>query len=190
MRSSRLALWVAILMAGPPVFVSCVDGGVAPTGSAAVASIAMTSPAATIAVTPGPSIDATPGDAASEPPLPEPPAASIAVEGGDPVVGELGSFSWNNAGSASPGLDGTSIHIGAGEPVTMMLAAGIGIASWQVSRVLPGNRDRVGAMSMGEGSRQPVAFQAPPAGTWSVEVRVEFAGNLGSATYYWRMKVD
>jgi hypothetical protein len=72
----------------------------------------------------------------------------------------------------------------------MALAAPVAIASWQVSRVLPGNHDGVGAISMGEGSGQPVAFPAPPAGTWSVEVRVGFAGNLGSAAYYWRMDVD
>ena len=29
----------------------------------------------------------------------EPPAASLPVEGGDPVVGDLGSFTWMNGGS-------------------------------------------------------------------------------------------
>jgi hypothetical protein len=125
-----------------------------------------------------------------EPDVPEPPAAEIAVEGGDPVVGELGSFSWNNIGSSSPGLDGAPIHVGAGEPVTLTLAAPIGIAGWQVSRVRPGNHDWVGAVSMGSGSAMPVLFEAPPTGTWSVEVRVVFSGHLGSAAYYWRFQVD
>jgi hypothetical protein len=126
----------------------------------------------------------------AEPAVPEPPAASIAVEGGDPVIGELGSFSWNNSGSSSPGLDGAPIHVGAGEPVTLTLAAPVGIAEWQVSRVRPGNDDWVGAVSMGSGSAMPVLFEAPPSGTWSVEVRVVFSGHLGSAAYYWRFQVD
>ena len=32
----------------------------------------------------------------------EPPAASLSVEGGDPVVGQLGSFTWNGGGSDGP----------------------------------------------------------------------------------------
>jgi hypothetical protein len=191
MRASRRLLPVAILVVGPLVIASCVAHGVAPTASQGGASIAPTRPAPTIAVTSEPTINTPPSDA---PPtaaaLPEPPAASIVVEGGDPVVGELGSFSWNNAGSASPGLDGSPIHVGAREPMTLSLAEPVGIAGWQVSRVLPGNHDRVGAIGMGDGSGGRVAFQAPPDGTWSVEVRVEFAGNLGSAAYYWRMEVD
>ena len=34
----------------------------------------------------------------------EPPAASIAVEGGDPVTGQLGTFTWGDGGSDSPWL--------------------------------------------------------------------------------------
>ena len=35
----------------------------------------------------------------------------------------------------------------------------------------------------------PIAFPAPPAGSWSVQVTVDFAGGLGSATYYWHLDV-
>jgi hypothetical protein len=138
-----------------------------------------------------PSTGPSPTDPSSpEPVLAEPPAASIAVEGGDPVIGQLGSFSWNNGGSSSPGLDGAPIHVGAGEPVTLSLAAPVDVAGWQVSRVRPGDHNGVGAALMAAGSGPPIQFQAPPPGTWSVEVHIAFAGNLGSAAYYWEMQAD
>ena len=148
------------------------------------------SPAPSVVAASVPSIEPAPTAQPSIEPSPEPPAASIAVEGGDPVVGDLGTYTWDNSGSSSPGLDGTPIHVGAGEPVTFSLATEVGIVGWQVSRVLPSNHDRVGAVSMGEGTIPPIRFRAPPAGTWSVEVSVLFARNLGSAAYFWRMEVD
>jgi len=125
-----------------------------------------------------------------EPPIPEPPGASIAVDGGDPVVGELGSFGWKNAGSDSPWLDGSPIHVGAGERLVFTLSEPVAIETWQVSRVIPGDRDGTGAVGMSEGSGEPITFDAPPSGSWSVGVSVLFADNLGGAVYYWRIDVD
>lgn len=122
--------------------------------------------------------------------MPEPPAASIAVEGGDAVVGQLGSFGWKNGGSDAPWLDGNPIHVGAGERLLLTLAEPVAIDTWRVSRVLPGSRDGMGSVGMAEGSGEPVAFVAPPSGSWSVNVNVLFADNLGSAAYYWRIDVD
>src|SRR5690242_17082689 len=52
----------------------------------------------------------------------EPPAASLSAEGGDPVVGELGSNTWHGAGSDSPWLQGSPIRVGASEPLTVTIA--------------------------------------------------------------------
>lgn len=120
----------------------------------------------------------------------EPPAASIAVDGGDPVVGQLGTFTWENGGSDAPWLNGSPIHVGGGERLFMTLAEPVGIGEWTVSRVLPGNRDGIGAVHMVEGLAGPVVFDSPPAGSWSVEVHVRFADNLGTALYFWLMEVD
>lgn len=125
-----------------------------------------------------------------EPPMPEPPAASLSVDGGDPVVGQLGTFTWENGGSDAPWLDGSPIHVGAGEQLTLTLAAPAGIGDWRVSRVVPGNRDGIGAAAMAEGSGEPLTFEAPPPGTWSVEVSVAFTENRGSALYFWLIEVD
>ena len=125
-----------------------------------------------------------------EPPMPEPPAASVSVDGGDPVVGQLGTFTWENGGSDAPWLDGSPINVGAGEQLTLTLAAPASIDDWRVSRVVPGNRDGIGAVAMAEGSGEPLTFEAPPTGTWSVEVSVAFNENRGTALYFWLVDVD
>ena len=155
------------------------------------ASPADSPPVATAAVSAEPSETAIPsGLPAVETPMPEPPAASIAVEGGDPVIGELGSFGWKNSGSDAPWLDGNPIHVGSGERLTMALAEPVGIANWTASWKAPGYLNTSAPVGLGEGTGGPVTFAAPPQGTRSVSVSVWFADNLGSAVYYWLMEVD
>lgn len=150
-----------------------------------------TAPTALASLSVGPSIEPPKESPVVDPAIPEPPAASIAVEGGDPVVGELGSFSWQNSGSDSPWLPGNPIHVGAGEQLRLTLAEPVRIVEWHVSRQPPRSTlDGYGALRMGEGSREPVTFAAPPPGSWSVNVDVWFADNLGSAAYYWLITVD
>lgn len=120
--------------------------------------------------------------------MPPPPAALLSVEGGDPVEGDVGSYTWVNWGSDSPWLPGAPIHVGSGEPLTLTLAEPVGIEQWTVSRS-PADRLDQDVVGMAEGSG-PVGFAAPPAGAWSVNVSVWFEDNLGSAAYYWRMDVD
>ena len=177
------------------VLVGCSRAGASPAISDAVLSAAPAEPSATVLPSIEPSIEPSVGGPPSdspvaEPPMAEPPAASIIVEGGDPVVGQLGTFTWENSGSDAPWLDGSPIHVGAGEQLTLTLARPVDIGEWRVSRVTPGNRNGIGAVGMDEGSRGPVKFQAPPPGRWSVEVHVSFAGDRGTALYFWLIAVD
>lgn len=110
------------------------------------------------------------------------------MDGGDPVVGELGSFSWKNAGSDAPWIPGNPMQVGRGEQLTLSLASSIGIDQWTVARS-PGSTFGSDIVGMGDGTGTPVSFAAPPRGTWSVAVNVWFADNLGSASYYWLMTV-
>jgi hypothetical protein len=120
--------------------------------------------------------------------MPLPPAALLSVEGGDPVEGDIGSFTGKDYGSDSPWLPGAPIHVGSGEPLMLTLAEPVGIEHWVVNRS-PADRLDQDIVGMAEGSG-PVRFPAPPAGAWSVHVGVRFEDNLGSAAYYWRMDVD
>jgi hypothetical protein len=144
-----------------------------------------TSYAASATATPEPSASARPS---IEPPT-EPPAASVAVEGGDPVIGQLGSFTWDNSGSDGPWLPGNPIRIGSGEQLTLTLADPVGVMNWTVSRA-PAGANGSGVVGMAQGSGGPVTFGAPPPGSWSVSVDVWFADNRGSAAYYWLIEVD
>jgi hypothetical protein len=141
------------------------------------------------APTPSPSGVSTPMSPASSPRVrSEPPAATLSVEGGDPVVGQLGTFTWGDGGSDSPWLPGSPIAVGIGEGLTVTVADGIGVATWSARRVPAGARDTSAAVSLGTGG-PPVAFEAPPVGSWSIQVAVDFDGRLGSATYHWLVSV-
>lgn len=119
----------------------------------------------------------------------EPPAATLAAEGGDPVKGQLGSYAWAGGGSDSPWLPGAPLHVGAGERLTLSITDGVVVAEWSARRVPAGSTNGSGAVALGDGPA-PVAFDAPAAGSWSVQAVLRFADDLGSATYYWRLDVD
>jgi hypothetical protein len=167
---------------GSPPAAASAGSSPEPAGASGSPSSGSYEPSVVPSIVPSPSVPADPSIA-------EPPAASLAVDGGDPVEGELGSFGWLNGGSDSPWLPGNPIHVGRGERLTLNLAAGLALDTWSVSRS-PVDQlgDRV--VGMGAGSTAPVVFDAPPVGTWSVSVSIWFADNRGSATYYWRMEVD
>jgi hypothetical protein len=184
-KSPLVPLVAALLMA------ACDGAGNNPAVSEATGSAAAIEPSTTAPRTVEvPSFLPSPEPVTTETPMAEPPTASVAVEGGDPVVGQLGTFTWENGGSDAPWLDGSPIHVGAGERLFMTLAEPVALDEWSVSRVPPGNRDGIGAVSMDEGPGGVVTFQAPPIGNWSVGVRVRFAGKLGTALYYWLIEVD
>ncbi|HEY8818189.1 MAG TPA: hypothetical protein VIM25_05155 [Candidatus Limnocylindrales bacterium] len=111
----------------------------------------------------------------------------MAVEGGDPVTAQLGSFTWNGGGSDSPWLPGSPITIGAGERMSVSFTTDPGVASWTARRAPTGTLDG-GAVGLAQGA-SPITFSSPPAGTWSVQLAVLFSNGRGSAAYYWQVTV-
>jgi hypothetical protein len=117
-----------------------------------------------------------------------PPAAGLAAEGGDAVTGQLGTYVWGDAGSDSPWLPGAPISVGAGEPLTVSFDPALPVASWRARMVSSDGDGPDGARVLGEGAGDP-SFQAPGAGSWTVEVFVEFGSSAGDASYFWRLDV-
>lgn len=155
--------------------------GCAPPPPGAIASTPVASPSAAVATATPPAL-ATPLDPVT------PPAASLAAEGGDPVVGELGSYTSGQGGSDGPWLAGTPIHVGAGEPLSVTIDGGRRVDSWTVetTAVTAPLGDRSRRLADGTG---PVRFRATDRGAVSMGVTIRFAGG-GSATYYWQVTVE
>lgn len=79
--------------------------------------------------------------------------------------------------------------VGVGEPLAVQFAPDGEIVGWRARYVPAGRTDPQGAVSLGEGTGTP-AFPAPPAGSWTAEVTVDFGQNVGSASYFWRLDVQ
>ena len=187
-RSTRPVLATLAVML---VALGCQAGAGGPAGATAGSS---TPPPVAPSATAGPTPSApapTPAVTAC-PPAPsladEPPSATLAADGGDPVAGQLGSYAWRDGGSDSPWLPGAPIAVGAGEPLTVTVDDGVPVAAWTARRVPAGTTNGVGAIALGAGSGA-VAFAAPDAGSWSIQVDIQFGDDLGSAAYYWRLDV-
>lgn len=175
-------LTIACTAAGPDASIagSTASAAASRTPAAASPTPAAASPThAAASPTPGVSLPATSA---------EPPAATLAAEGGDPVAGQLGSFTWNDGGSDSPWLPGAPVEVGAGEPLTVRVADGVAVSEWSARRVPAGTANGSGALGLG-GGPAPITFNAPGPGSWSVQVLVRFPDGLGSAAYYWQLTV-
>lgn len=164
----RIGLGLACLLAVGACATAPGDGAPSPAGS-------------TAGSTAGPPSDSAPPIATPRPD--EPPAAALAVDGGDPVVGQLGSYVWRGGGSDSPWLPGTPVALGVGETAVVTLAPAAPIAAWRARAVRAGATGPDGALPLGSGAGLP-AFM-PPTGAWTIAVSVVFADGHGDATYYW-----
>src|SRR5262245_8586370 len=120
---------------------------------------------------------------ATTPAIDGPPAGRLSAEGGDPVTGQLGTYSWADGGSDSPWLPGATISVGAGEPLTVVFDPAISIETWQARSVPWTASGPAGATDLGTGSGDPT-FAAPGAGSWTVEVHVAFGDGAGDASYF------
>ena len=183
------ATWLASAVLIAMVAVGCSTSGASRLGSARPSeppsSAATLDPAAASVVSAGPSVAPSPSAAQAD----APPGASLNAEGGDPVAGQLGSYTWAGGGSDSPWLPGSPIAVGAGEPLAVRLDAAPAVADWSATRVVAGTTDGSGAMSLASAEGEPIRFMAPAAGRWSIQVQVRFGGGSDSAAYYWLLDV-
>ena len=173
---------LAVILALALCLTGCTGGGSSP------APTAGSSVAPTPASPPPSAPPATPEATAAS--LAEPPEVSMATEGGDPVAGSLGSFTWGDGGSDSPWLPGGPIASGIGEQLSVVVAGAVPVRDWVAKRIEAGVADGSGAVAIASGGAAPITFTAPPPGDWSVQVVVTFGDELGAATYYWHLTVS
>lgn len=181
-------------MRRPVVALLVVAVGVAGCGGGPVAPSPSLPPATDPAPTPIPTRSPAPRPPTEPPPpsaalLGSPPIARLAVEGGDPVEGQLGTYTWAGGGSDSPWLPGAPIAAGAGEPMSIAFEPVLGVTAWR-ARLVPAAADGpAGARLLAEGSAPP-RFEAPEPGAWTLVVEVTFAADLGAASYAWALSVS
>ena len=186
-RTMVVGLAVAMLSAG---CTAAPGSSLDPDSPSPAASTTPVTPATPIATnTPEPTQEPAMTPAPTVAGIDSPPEALLAVEGGDPVMGQLGTNTWKNGGSDAPWLRGAPITVGAGEPLTVTFLPGIDVASWRTRYVPAASDGQTGGASLGEGVGQPT-FQAPAAGSWTVAVTVTFHVENGDADYYWRLDVQ
>jgi hypothetical protein len=170
----------AMLGAIAAIAVACGSAGTPSGGQAPTAP--PSSQGATVAPTPsGPPPSLAGRDA--------PPDAVLAADGGDPVTGQLGTFVWFDTASDAPWLPGARLRVGAGEPLTLRLIPDGRIATWEARYVPAAAQGPEAATALGHGAGS-VAFGAPGAGDWTVEVAIQFGGGVGEAHYFWRLEVE
>jgi hypothetical protein len=116
-----------------------------------------------------------------------PPHADLAVDGGDPVAGQVGTFVWANGGSDSPWLPGAPIRATTGEALRVTLRPDTVVSGWRAVIAPAASAGGLGARGIGQGPA-PIAIAVPGSGSWTLAITVAF-GDLGSATYFWRLEV-
>ena len=152
------------------------DPSPAPTSPLSTPTRSASGPPVTVA----PSPTVTPADG--------PPGATLTVDGGDPVAGQLGTFVWRESGSDAPWLPGAPIAVGAGEALVVSLDPSIAVAEWSARYAPAGSDAADGTAPAGDGAG-PTVVTAPPVGRWTVAVTITFGDDLGEATYYWAVEV-
>lgn len=181
-RSIAMRLWLAVL--GSIVLAACALQGPGSTvGPPPAGSAGSPAPVEQPAPSPEPGSPGTPDGAGPG----GPPTAALSVEGGDPVDGQLGTYTWGDGGSDSPWLPGSPILVGAGEPLRIAFEPAVVPSTW-TARVVPAGADGPGgATILADGNGLPT-FAAPGAGRYTLVVEIEVLG-LGTAHYAWALDV-
>lgn len=185
---SAIGLAATVLIAVVATAVGC-TASTTPSASQAAETPSPRSEVATtppVAPTQTPSATASAGGAGVE----TPPDAALAVEGGDPVEGQLGTYIWAGGGSDSPWLPGAPVAAVTGEVLLLTLSPDLAASEWSAVLARASSPDGSGRFEVGAGAGPgPVTIQTPDAGAWTLALTIRF-GDLGSATWFWRLDVS
>lgn len=184
MNRSRIAVLVLALAAATAA--GCGSG---PPSPPPVASPGPASPTPGTASPPVSADPATPTPVI--PPIPDsPPEVALAADGGEPIAGDLGTFSWDGLVSDAPWIVGRAgVAVAADGTLEATVAGDLQVRDWTVrwAQVAGGQAEPVGDGAT-SGLGLPIAFRPPGPGAWSVAVEVWYA-DVGRAAWYWRVNV-
>jgi hypothetical protein len=189
MRPTRSAVVVAIAVAGA-MAAGC--GSAVPSAlPAGTRARVDTLPPSTVPVAPSASRAAT--AAASEAairPSPDdlPPDAAVLVTGAEALLGQLGSFTWRTGGSDAPWLQGTRGSVPPDRPLQFGLSRDVPVDEWSVAYAAAGQQSPERLVAL-DPTGAPLEVVPPPAGRWTVVLRVRFGAGLGDAAWYWTLIV-
>lgn len=117
-----------------------------------------------------------------------PPEAALLVRDGDPVVGQLGGYTWGDTGSDAPWLPGTPATVDATRSLRFALSFEVPVDSWSARYAPAGDLSPTVSTPLDIGGAS-LEVEPPAAGRWSLSLTITFGGGLGSATYYWQVEV-
>jgi hypothetical protein len=201
-RSAALVLLLSVAAA-------CTSGGSPATSETPLPAVSPSrptsftpAPSATPVVTPAATADVTPAPTATTPSTPTPPATSTADPAADPPVarlaglaggavdGDLGSFAWDGFVSDAPWIIGAARGTASpGAGLSISFQPDGQVAAWR-ARWASVSGGAAGTPTAGGAGTSAVIDPTAPraAGTWSLQVTVDFGADR-SATWYWRVKV-
>jgi hypothetical protein len=117
-----------------------------------------------------------------------PPEAALIAGVGDPIPGQLGSYTWRETGSDSPWLPGSPVTVDPGRSLRFGLSFEAPVAGWEARYATPGDPSPSRPVGLRNGA-VPLEVELPPPGEWSVALTVAYGRGLGTATYYWLVRV-
>ncbi len=117
-----------------------------------------------------------------------PPDAALLAAGADPVPGQLGSYVWRETGSDAPWLPGSPVTVESGRSLRFGLSFAVPVADWSARYAPPGEPSPDRPTGLANGAA-PLEVAPPPSGEWTVALGVTLGQGLGSATWYWRVRV-
>jgi hypothetical protein len=183
MSGPRSAIATIVVLTIASAAMACGSSG--PTGSALTPPTASPTSSASPAAPASPVSSPSPADG----PGGEPPDATLLVPDGEPIVGQLGGWTWGDSGADSPWLSGTPVTVDRGGPLAFGLSVDVPVDDWAARYAPPGDPFPTAPLPLAKGDAR-IEVVAPPPGTWTVVLRLTFAGGFGDASYYWHVRVE
>lgn len=165
----------------PPASTSADPSGGAPGSGSSTAS------ATVISASPSPTGGTASATAAGVPA--QPPRAQLAGLSSGPVDGDLGSYTWRDAGSDAPWIVGPHASTATAGATLRISFVGTSAATWTASWAPVTGNVAGNPTSAAQGSGDVTVRVPATAGDWSLQVTASFGAGT-NASYYWRVVVS